>query len=180
MENLLKRTNLPVIFLVLALIVSAGACNNGADNEDDKAAAENTPVVTDTLGHKMERVVEKRYDDGKIRTLHYYRDSNNYFVRKLWPDGEDYIRGWIENGEREGDWFSWYKNGVLWSSGKYENGLRQGKSKSYFEDGSVRQVQEYKNDKPHGTWVFFDEQGNRIIEVDYDEGEKLAERRFDK
>jgi len=42
----------------------------------------------------------------------------------------------------------------------------------------VRIQQEYKNGKPHGTWVFYDKKSNKTLEVDYDKGKKLDERRY--
>ncbi|MGC9332425.1 MAG: toxin-antitoxin system YwqK family antitoxin [Bacteroidales bacterium] len=178
MENSLNKfLQFVIIPVVLTAAISSG-CNNKKEKKENNGNQQEISTQIDTLGHTMDRVVTKRFDNGNIRTLHYYRDSSTYFERKLWKSGKDYIRGWIENGKREGKWYSWYENGVLWSSGNYENGLRQGKSNLYYDDGSVQQVQEYKNGKPHGTWKFYDKNGTLTLEVDYNEGEKLEERRF--
>ncbi|MEA3448810.1 MAG: hypothetical protein U9Q98_10280 [Bacteroidota bacterium] len=181
-NSLNKILQFVIIPVVLTAAISSG-CNNKEENKEEKENNGNPQEIStqvDTLGYTVDRVVTKRFNDGNIRTLHYYRDSITYFERKLWKSGQDYIRGWIENGKREGKWYSWYENGVLWSSGNYKNGLRQGKSNLYYDNGSVQQVQEYKNGKPHGTWEFYDKNGPLTLEVDYDEGKKLEERRFEK
>ncbi len=180
MENSLNKQlqliTLPVVFLAAVIY----GCNNRTEEKETTSDSDQqTQTSVDTLGETMTRKVTERYDNGSIRTLHYYRDSSTYFELKLWKGGQDYIRGWIENGKREGKWYSWYENGVLWSSGNYKNGLRQGKSNLYYDNGSVQQVQEYKDGKPHGTWEFYNEDGTLTLEVVYDEGKKIEERRYD-
>jgi antitoxin component YwqK of YwqJK toxin-antitoxin module len=178
MANLLNKHVRPVVLSAFVISSIFTSCNNKSEKQSAPKTEQNPTTQVDTLGGNFKRVVKDKHNDGRIRTVHYYRDSNNYFERKLWPSGKDYIRGWIKNGAREGTWYSWYENGVLWSSGIYKNGLRQGKSNLYYDNGSVQQVQEYKDGKPHGTWKFYDEQKNLILEVDYNKGEKIEERRY--
>jgi hypothetical protein len=179
MENLLNKYRISIL-LILMMGVGLVSCGNKDDNaqQNTDTTTETKRVSVDTLGLSLQRELVERYDDGPARVYHYYEDEDDYLQLKVWRSHKPYVAGWFRDGKRQGDWFSWYENGVLWSSGRYENGLRQGKSEVFYDSGNVRIQQEYKNGKPHGTWVFYDEKMNKILEVDYHEGEKLAERRY--
>lgn len=160
-------------------MVSCGNQNEApAPEEKQETEKEEKRVLVDTLGEDLERMVEERYKDGPVRIYHYYQDEDNFFRLEVWRSGRHHVTGWVKDGKREGDWYSWYENGKIWSSGRYENGLRQGKSKVFYDNGSVRIKQEYYEGKPHGTWVFYDEEKDKVLEVDYNKGEKIDERRF--
>ncbi|HKK68094.1 MAG TPA: hypothetical protein VJ946_07765 [Bacteroidales bacterium] len=181
MVNLLTKYRITLFLIISLLSLTVISCGSNDDNnsqQDNETAESEKRVSVDTLGLTLDRDLVERYDDGSPRVYHYYQDEDDYLQLKVWRSHKPYVSGWFRDGERQGDWFSWYENGVLWSSGRYEEGLREGKSEVFYDSGNVRIQQEYKNGKPHGTWVFYDKKSNKTLEVDYDKGKKLDERRY--
>ena len=163
--------NKSVIVLMIAGLFFQ-SCNNKPVNSTGQS------VMVDTLGGKYERIVYDYYGDTAIKTIRYLKDKENYFEVVLHQTGEKYMEGWVRKGERDGEWYSWYPNGVVWSFGTYKNGKRQGESEAYYENGSIRIRQKYENGAPDGKWEFFYPNGKIQMEVVYDKGEKLSETRY--
>jgi antitoxin component YwqK of YwqJK toxin-antitoxin module len=136
------------------------------------------PVIVDTLGGQYERVILDYHGDTAVKTLQYRQDSLNYFELKYHTNGEKYMEGWVEDGQRTGEWFSWYPNGVLWSYGEYVDGKRNGYSEAYYENGTIRIEQHYYEGVPDKKWIFYTETSEPVLEIVYDQGEKISETRY--
>ncbi len=160
-----------VVLGIVAMIGINFSCSHNASTGSET-------VMVDTLGGQYERIIVDYFGDTAVKTIHYQEDSLNYLEIKYHSNGEKYIEGWIKDGQREGEWFSWYPNGVLWSYGAYIEGKRNGYSEAYYENGTIRIKQQYYEGVPDGTWFFYSDNGDAILEVVYDKGEKLSETRY--
>ncbi|HKK62087.1 MAG TPA: hypothetical protein VJ951_05980, partial [Bacteroidales bacterium] len=65
-----------------------------------------------------------------------------------------------------------YPNGALASEGYFVNGQPHGIWKTYFPDSTRKSVGRRTKGKTDSTWVFFDELGDTIQQVDYSKGVK--------
>jgi len=93
---------------------------------------------------------------------------NGEYIEK-YPSGVTRMKGSYINGKREGQWMSFFENGKIQSEGFFKNGLRDGKAIVYFENGAIYYEGYYKDGNETGKWVFFDMQGNKINEKNFDE-----------
>ncbi|MBI3501819.1 MAG: hypothetical protein HY063_08500 [Bacteroidetes bacterium] len=78
------------------------------------------------------------------------------------------MRGYYINGKRNGQWTSFFENGNVQSEGFFKDGFRDGSAKVYYESEKLYYEGYYKDGKETGKWIFYDEQGNKIQEKDYD------------
>lgn len=69
------------------------------------------------------------------------------------------MRGVMKNGKREGLWKSWYEDGSPWSETTFEDGIKNGKTTTWYDNEQKRYEGYYTNDKESGTWTFWDESG---------------------
>lgn len=89
-------------------------------------------------------------------------------VVEHYPDGKKKLEGEIVNGERHGAWKYYYKNGFLWSEGKFWYGERKGYSIIYFEDGRKKMEGTYAKDLKIGIWKLWNPDGSLNREIDLD------------
>ena len=90
-------------------------------------------------------------------------------VLEYYPDGKKKLEGELVNGERHGIWKYYYKNGFLWSEGKYWYGARKGYSTVYHENGKKKLEGEYENDLKVGKWKLWTEDGSLYKTINMDE-----------
>ncbi len=71
--------------------------------------------------------------------------------------GEKLSKGQIQNGNRQGQWISWNKNGSKQSDGFFVDNEPDSIWKWYNENGKVIKIGHYKRGLEHGTWInYFD------------------------
>jgi antitoxin component YwqK of YwqJK toxin-antitoxin module len=76
-------------------------------------------------------------------------------------------------GQRTGTWRSYYlSNNQLRFEGQYESGIRNGSFVFYYDNGQIRRRGQYLGNKRDGLWEFFTPDGERIITIEYEEGEE--------
>lgn len=74
-------------------------------------------------------------------------------------------------GKRNGLWKHYYlQNGNLSFEGAFENGLESGTHVYYWPDGEVKRRGNYNGGLRDGLWEFFDEDGKRIVTIEYENG----------
>jgi len=61
--------------------------------------------------------------------------------------------GKYNNGLKEGNWKSWFKNGVLQSNVYWSEGQKDGSYYAYDETGFLIEFGKFKNNKKHGRWI---------------------------
>lgn len=71
------------------------------------------------------------------------------------------MRGVMKNGKREGLWKSWYEDGSPWSETTFKNGVKNGKTTTWYDNEQKRYEGYYSDDKESGIWTFWDESGKQ-------------------
>ncbi|MBI4947026.1 MAG: hypothetical protein HY840_11575 [Bacteroidetes bacterium] len=140
----------PLLFILFLI----SSCSSNPDSKKQ----EDTNSV-DTSLHGLTGVIEK---DPPVQ-------QGDYITK--YPNGVVKMKGFYQNGKRNGQWISFFENGNMQSEGFFKDGLRDGKATVYYEDGKVYYEGYYKDGKETGKWIFYDESGKKIQEKDY--GDKL-------
>jgi len=162
------------------------ACNNNKDNNATNNQTNYTTVVkpiSDTIPEIIEddtlieeyivKVVDT-FDNGNPLKINYCNPNNPNEVKyekQFYQSGKLFIEGGLDNELRTGKWVAWYENGVIWSIGYFEKGLKNGASNVYYDNGQIRYTKNYVNDVAEGLWEFFDQDGNLLGKVMYENGE---------
>lgn len=131
-------------------------------------------------GEDLEREVVSTYPDKSPQVVHYFKwIGNGKEVKKevrYFRNGEKELEGPIKSGEKHGIWTQWYPSGEKWTETKYKKGKRYGKMIEWYKSGEVNYIAHYKNDVPHGEWIFYDGEGNKVKKVVYENGEQVKEK----
>ena len=91
-----------------------------------------------------------------------YRVEWNGRVKRLYfPTGELYAQVGYENGKREGESRSWYRNGQLGGVEQWHEGRRMGPSIHYSDSGSVLMRGQYEHGYRHGLFETWSREGRR-------------------
>ena len=126
----------------------------------------------------IENITES-YSNGLPKTIKYFKSTSNTIelskIKTFHPNGKleneiNYI-----DGEYDGEWISYYKNGELFVFGLYENGKKDGKWLSYHENGQKNSSENYQDDILHGDWYTYFENGQTKYKGKYVDGEKDGE-----
>jgi hypothetical protein len=96
-----------------------------------------------------------------------FQQGEYLYMKHYYPNGQVKMEGNEKDGKREGKWVSWYEDGTPWSETWFQSDVRHGKTVVWLENGSKYYEGEYSQDKPSGIWLFYDETGNVIKEVQY-------------
>lgn len=147
------RVKLLIIITLISVFISCSGKNN-------------TEIVKN-----QSTEVTARYENGTIKTVKVFQEIDN---KKVWvsevhyhPNATKSMEGTIKNGQRDGEWISWYVDGKIWSKGNFVNGKREGPGVVYFPNGKIQIEGPYNNGNRTGVWRSYDEQGNLISETDY-------------
>ncbi len=81
--------------------------------------------------------------------------------------------GSYKDGQQDGEWKSWYKNGELSFEGRYVNGLEDGKHVWYHDNGKVREEGKYILGSREGVWKKYDPEGLEAIEITYENNKEI-------
>ena len=111
------------------------------------------------------------YPSGKIKYRIVYKGDSNKKDKleefKFYENGQQEYVGTFNDNLRTGNWKYWYDNGQLWTECEYKNGLKHGKTKNYFKNGQLKIQGQYEQNKMSGTWVFYNEKGEKQKELTY-------------
>ena len=76
-------------------------------------------------------------------------------------------------GQRFGDWKTFYANGQLKMSAHFENDLQEGKTFFYWENGRKKMEYNYVNGLLNGYAFSYDEEGNHLFTTTYNMGVEI-------
>ena len=111
----------------------------------------------------------KSYDElVKREGLYYQRFTDVPYTGKVFGKNQ----GSFKNGEYDGAWVSYYKDGQLDYKGNYKNGEKDGAWVSYHNNGQLSSKGNYKNGEYDGAWVSYGKNGSLNYKGDYKNGEK--------
>ncbi len=86
----------------------------------------------------------------------------------------------FDNGQKHGEFISYYTNGQIWSKGSYFNDKETGKFYSYYRNGQLEEEKEYTNGTRSGNTIQYYENGNIKIEyLNHNNGNKTINRYFE-
>ena len=118
-------------------------------------------------------VIESAYPDGSPKRVCIYRTKGD--IKELIKETTYYkgkkmqMAGAFKNNKRDGRWIYYYENGKVWSEGSFKEGKSDGKRVTYFENGTIRYEAWYKEDQKIGKWRFFNEKGQFLGTINYDQ-----------
>ncbi|MBN2172629.1 MAG: hypothetical protein JW731_00765 [Bacteroidales bacterium] len=114
--------------------------------------------------------VEESFDNGKPKTVRYYKDDSKLEMVKeilYYENGNKRMEGSYQNNERTGKWSYWYQDGTIWSEGVYKDGVENGLKTVYHENGQKYYEGLLVDGKRTGLWNFWDKNGILIKEINY-------------
>ena len=142
--------------------------------------------IDDILQEDVAELVELEvrtdyYPNGTIKTIASYKDSIPEGVRREYDENGRIKMAYIfskgdiigqgilnEDGEKEGDWKEYFKDGNLKAEGRYKDGKRVGQWKFYHENGNLEQSGKYnEHGELDGTWRWYYLSGELLREDNY-------------
>ena len=126
------------------------------------------------------RIVE--YLDGLYDGKYiFYNDSGLVISSGIYKEGYEegewfYINGNNRqfgsylNGEKIGEWRSYYNRKQIVFKGKYENGLPTGKHKFWYQNGALRRFGDYRIGRKNGDWYFYSKGGRLLMISTFKDG----------
>ncbi len=99
---------------------------------------------------------------------------NNGLYQKKDEDGQVIMEGNYMDGEMNGDWKTYFSNGILESKGNYIKGIKEGLWQEYYENSQLRSTGNYIDEKKDGFWEEYFENGNLASKVNFKEGKKVG------
>ena len=116
---------------------------------------------------------------GHLNNKSYNGNPYNGIGYNLHKNGELFIEGRYKNGEKDGEWKTYYDNGQLDIIGRYNDGKMTGKFEFYYKDGVLSRETNYKNGKEDGLNIQWYHHGEREYEQIWENGELQSEKRWD-
>jgi antitoxin component YwqK of YwqJK toxin-antitoxin module/tetratricopeptide (TPR) repeat protein len=145
----------------------------------------------------------KYYDkDGILSSIEHYKDGNLEGLTTIYyPSGKISQKVFYKDGKKEGYYVSYYPNHVIKQQGYYKNDLAEGEWLTYFIDGTLQVKNYFHYDELQGkqyyyspsgklssisiynygkeiTYIYFDDKGNVIDTIHYDDKEPLKQILF--
>ena len=142
MNNNILKLRIYCLICLLFLIVSSSCIN-----QNNKSKANYYVQVNDSLS------VNLFFNDSNgLRTL-LIRNSNtnDEIINGYHENGNISVHGIEHNGKREGDYLTYYSNGMLNSKIEYKNGQKNGEHMIYSEEGNRIYHAYYTNGKCDST-----------------------------
>jgi antitoxin component YwqK of YwqJK toxin-antitoxin module len=121
------------------------------------------------------RRTEYRYGSVKRQIENYSGGVLNGNKKVFYESGTLQEDGSYKNGKRDGlvKWYTQEEKPSIEFT--YKMGIIEGPAKTYFASGKIQTEGNYKNDNESGEWKEYDEDGNIIKTVLYDNGKKIKE-----
>jgi antitoxin component YwqK of YwqJK toxin-antitoxin module len=125
------------------------------------------------VNEKKEGTWEFYSNEQKISEEEFANGVKHGISRTYYPSGELLEEAEWDNGKQEGNYSMYFQNGKPYMQCKFSNGERNGLCLSYFTNGRIEMEAYYKNNLRHGDWKFYNEQGDSLYSLKYDEGRLL-------
>lgn len=156
--------------------------------------------LTDVPGEGLQRV-EKKYEDGALLEEGYLLNgqrTGTWFTYELdspYPQkimtyaggmangpyfelnerGQIELKAYYKNNQLHGRWATYKFNRVI-KEANYQNGQLDGVYREYqIGNGKIQKEIQYKNGQIDGRYLFYDEEGNVMLDYQYKNGKKIGE-----
>ena len=154
-----------LILSLLTISLFLFSCKNDAPNErkPEKQITEQIQNYSDTSSAIIEKTIIPKDQEGEIVI-------NGSTYTKYYPGDQKRIQfqgKQDENGERDGKWLYFSKEGEELSVTNFSHGKRHGFSLVKYPNGNIHYTGEYDNDEMVGVWKTYSEQGIKTNEKDY-------------
>ena len=158
----------------------SGGCSSGLAQGDGRVEwFQNGDLIQTWDAHleegRAEGPLTQRFASGVVQAEGVYVNGMpdgawTYFLE----NGRGRQVGSYVNGQRHGDWTESYDDGGR-GVGPYVNGERHGTWTFFYSDGDVsREVGPYVNGERHGVWTGYDQSGNRLGTIRYENGRRVG------
>ena len=149
----------------------------------NKTWTEDRIVTTNDL-YLIKDKIEIMFDDLKrdellelttlyCRIIVKYKDGEmNGEYKEFYKNGNLYIKANYKDDKREGKYEKFYENGNLYIKANYKNGEMNGKYEEFYENGNLCEKINYKDGKKEGEYEEFYENGNLWEKANYKNGKK--------
>lgn len=137
----------------------------------------------DLYGKKMAEGVyvnEKRegrwifYSRGQVISEEEFANGVRHGMsRTYYPSGKLLETSEWKQGKQEGNYRVFFENGEPYMQCKFSDGKRNGLCLSYFPNGRIEMEAHYLNNLRHDEWKFYNEQGDFLYSLKYDQGRLL-------
>ena len=120
-------------------------------------------ILSSSCTRETNWVVIDSYPNGKVKNQkeYYLDESDTVYVSQqiLSNDGVIQLEGGLEDGERVGQWKSFYPDGTTWSETHFSKGITNGLTKTYYPNGRLRYAGYYFEGEKDGEWIWYDSTG---------------------
>ena len=127
------------------------------------------------------RVVKSSFKDGKAEVIHFYPkcdDTTYYKGQVLYNTGQLASEGYFKNGQKIGQFKSWYANGQLESHWNMLNGKEEGLIQCWYPNGKKKKEGTLSNGIENGVQRVWDEHGKQLSEGTYVNGKRQGIWKF--
>ena len=124
-------------------------------------------------GYKNGMTVEWDRSEKKILEENYKNDTLNGVSRRYYPTGTTRSEGYYNMGMYTGTWFYWNEIANVVGEGIFEDGT--GILKEWNSRGDLIRQSQYRNNVKNGIETVWDENGNKVNEIIYKNGEIYQE-----
>ena len=126
-----------------------------------------------SCAEKLDEVVAETHNDGSTKRVQYFKgEGEDRFLRKdvfYYENGQKRVEGeYNREGKKDGKWTYWYEDGNKWSEGYFKDGLNHKERTTWHETGEMHYTGNYEMGKRVGVWKFYNEDGELVKEIDYD------------
>ena len=92
-------------------------------------------------------------------------------------NGQLFVKSYWKNFKQEGAWIAYYENGQFWFKTNYKNGKLEGTAVFYHENGQLSAKGNWKNSKTEGAWISYDKNGtvNKERTGTFKNGKKISD-----
>lgn len=112
------------------------------------------------------------YYDKLLQTIENYKLGKKHGkVQVFYTTGQVYDQtNWVD-GKKHGEWIQYFQNGNIKMITYYENDVLHGCFNVNSDNNEPEVVGRYENNLRVGTWLFYDEEGNQRLSLEYANGE---------
>ena len=175
----MKVIKFAFLAILSILFACSFSCKNGSNvNNLEKTDSIPEVIKADSLADQSTVIVVDTFDTGEPMKVHFAckQNKDSVYEKQYYKSGKLFIEGAIVSERRQGKWVAYYEDGKTWSVGYFKDGLKHGNSDVYYENGQLRYNKNYEQDVAVGLWKFYDEQGNLLGEVMYENGKILWQK----
>ncbi len=188
----MKSFYIPTFFALFIIFSCSTNSNNSSGTEMDLSGYQTEELNGATYAYKVEStgvLVSEGFlsngkkhgswisyypNDGKIKDVENYVNGTLNGVTLTFSNrGSIDKREHFRNGRRHG-MSGEYKFGRPIKETEYSDGKLNGVHKEYFNNGKLQKEVTFKNDLQHGSFKQYNEEGEVIIQYEYENGKKLS------